>query len=241
MKKHFYLMPVLALSMTAFALTACDDKKEDAAAPDAPLESSMPAAQVPAGEDTPAPAETEAATTQAPDEPVVQAASPVTVMDAHAYATAPSAETGAIFAKITNNSATPDLLIQAKTDVSNKSEIHEIAQDPQTGATMMRRTSGIDIPANGGVTLAPDSYHIMLMGLKAPLTGGQTFDVRLIFRDAGEVVVPVTVVTVGAAEAAEHDHSTHEGHGGADDAGMSEDAAETMPAGEAPADDAAAQ
>lgn len=235
MKKHLYLMPVMALSMTAFALSGCDDKTEETAA-ETPLESSMPVAEVPVetpidAEETVAPAAVSEETIAAPETPAAaeeeqQAESTITVTEAHAFATAPSATTGAIFARIANSSDTQDFMMQAKTDVSNRTEIHQTSQDPQTGVMQMRRTSGVDIAANGSIELAPDGYHIMLMGLKAPLTAGQTFDVTLYFRGGGEVTVPVTVVMVGEQEM-DHDHSDH----GAE---MSEEAAETLPAEETP-------
>ena len=48
--------------------------------------------------------------------------------------------------------------------------------------------------------LKPGSYHVMLMGLKKPLTVGETFPLVLNFEKAGKVPVTVKVEPLGAAE-----------------------------------------
>ena len=40
-------------------------------------------------------------------------------------------------------------------------------------------------------------YHLMLMGLKAPLKAGSSFPLKLKFEKAGEVTVEVTVLPPG--------------------------------------------
>ncbi len=240
MKKHLYLMPVMALSLASFALAGCDDNKDETPTPETTSESTMPAA--------PDAATAEATTTE-------QAQASVIVSEAQAYATAPSATTGAIFAKINNTTSSADFLLSAKTDVATTVEIHQTYEDPQTGATLMRKTSGADVPANGALTLEPKGYHIMLLGLTKPLTAGESFNVTLSFREAGDVVVPVTIVSMGA------DTMDHTGHEMAPDATATDATAatetapaeslsgdeevapapEATPAPEAPADDAAAQ
>lgn len=184
MKKHLYLMPVLALSMASFALAGCDDKKDDQTVDQTTTESSMPAADV------------VAAGTDVPVAETAQAS--VVVTDARAFATAPGSTNGAVFLTLNNPQSTPDFLSAAKSDVASSVEIHQTSADPQTGAMQMRATSGVDVGAGQSVTLNPDGYHIMLLGLTSPLTEGQTFNVTLTFRNAGDVVVPVTVVAPGA-------------------------------------------
>ena len=49
------------------------------------------------------------------------------------------------------------------------------------------------MPAHGKATLAPGGYHVMLMGLKAPLKEGQSFPLTLTFEHAGKVEVEVMV------------------------------------------------
>jgi copper(I)-binding protein len=68
----------------------------------------------------------------------------------------------------------------------------------------MRQVDAIDVPAGQAVELKPGSFHLMLMGLKAPLKAGDRFPLTLKFEKAGEVKVDVAVQTGPAA--AEHKH-----------------------------------
>lgn len=57
----------------------------------------------------------------------------------------------------------------------------------------MQPVSAIDVPAGETVVLEPGGYHVMLLELVEPLEEGQTFDLTLVFEEAGEVTVPVEV------------------------------------------------
>ena len=215
--KKIYLLPLFALSLAALPLAGCDDNSGDSSVPAAPSMEETGSTETPApaegAADTAAPAAAEeaAATDAAPMEATIA------VTDARAYATAPSATTGAVFATISNSASKGDLLISAKTTVAARVEVHQSYEDPQTGAMLMRRTSGVDVPGNGSTKLEPTGFHIMLMNLGAPLKAGDTFDIELRFRDAGKVIVPVSVVAPGAdAEGGEghvqHESADHEDH-----------------------------
>jgi copper(I)-binding protein len=58
---------------------------------------------------------------------------------------------------------------------------------------MHQLDSGLPIPAGGSVVLEPSSYHLMLIGLKKPLTPGETFPLTLTFQKAGNISVTVPV------------------------------------------------
>jgi copper(I)-binding protein len=57
----------------------------------------------------------------------------------------------------------------------------------------MKEVASVPIPANGSVTFEPGGYHIMLIGLAAPLMDGQKFDLNLGFLNGGVVKVTATV------------------------------------------------
>lgn len=191
MKKHLYLMPVLALSMAAFALAGCDDKKEQeagvapAATEEVVAESAMPAA-------------TDATVTAT-----------INASDAVAYATALGSTNGAVFVTLQNPQAASDSLTGASTDVSESVEIHETTTATD-GTVSMSKVTAIEIMPGQHIRLAPDSFHLMLINLKSPLSEGQTFNVTLNFTNAGAVTVPVTVVAAGTDTSATTDE--HEGH-----------------------------
>jgi copper(I)-binding protein len=89
-----------------------------------------------------------------------------------------------------------DRLVGGATPVAASVEIHTMHMD---GAVMrMRRQDGVDVPVDGALKLEPGGTHLMLMGLKAPLAAGRTFDLALDFAGAGRKEVRVKVLPIGA-------------------------------------------
>jgi copper(I)-binding protein len=62
----------------------------------------------------------------------------------------------------------------------------------------MRQIDRLALPAGKTVQLSPGGYHLMLLGLKAPLKAGDSFPLTLKFEKAGEVTVKVRVEAAGA-------------------------------------------
>ncbi|MBO6560469.1 MAG: copper chaperone PCu(A)C [Nisaea sp.] len=113
-----------------------------------------------------------------------------------ARATPGRAKNGAAFMKLMNMGGTPDRLMDARGDVAERVELHTHIHE--NGVMKMRPSGPIEVPANGHVMLEPGSYHVMMIGLKAPLVEGESFPVTLVFEKAGEVTVEITVESVGA-------------------------------------------
>lgn len=65
----------------------------------------------------------------------------------------------------------------------------------------MRPVPSITIPPGQSVALKPHGYHLMLIGLKAPLKQGERLPVTMTFARAGAQQVTVTVVKAGGAHA----------------------------------------
>lgn len=110
---------------------------------------------------------------------------------------------------IRNTGAEPDKLISGSTPVAGKFEIHEMSMD---GGVMRMRPvrGGVVIKPGETVELKPQSFHIMMMGLKQPIEKGKPFKGSLVFEKAGEVEVEFAVEGVGASPAAAHDmHKMH--------------------------------
>jgi len=118
----------------------------------------------------------------------------VEIKNAWARATPGGAQTAAAY--VTLQSTTGDRLTGASTPVAKMAEIHSMSMD--NGVMKMRQVDGIDVPAGQPVTLKPNGYHIMLMGLTQPLKEGQTFPLTLTFAKAGSENVTVTVEKVGS-------------------------------------------
>jgi periplasmic copper chaperone A len=127
------------------------------------------------------------------------ATSTITVDQPWARATAAGAQTGAVYLTLDNKGSTPDRLTGASSDVANKLQIHEMKVE--NGVMQMRELAGgLSIPAGGSVVLKPGSYHVMLIGLKKPLTAGEKFPLTLTFEKAGTISVTVPVQAMGAME-----------------------------------------
>ena len=65
--------------------------------------------------------------------------------------------------------------------------------DDGGGMMTMSPVDQIPVPAGGTAVLEPGGFHIMMMGLAAPLEPGTTVEVTLTFENAGEVVVSADV------------------------------------------------
>jgi len=125
-----------------------------------------------------------------PDGVVLAADSGVTVQEAWARATPGAATNGAAYVTLAGGSQ-PDSLVGVSTSVAAMADVHETIND--NGVMKMRSVPAVPIPPGQTVTFAPGGTHIMLMGLKQPLTAGQNFPLTLTFAHAGAVTVDVQV------------------------------------------------
>lgn len=121
-------------------------------------------------------------------------------------ATPAGAKVAAGYLTVKNTGAEADRLVSIQSDVSEKAEIHEMAVDAKGVMTMRQVTGGVEIPAGGEVALKPGAYHIMFMGLKAPVKEGDKFSGTLTFEKAGTVTVEFQADKMGGQS---QDHSGH--------------------------------
>lgn len=131
--------------------------------------------------------------------PAAMAQSVITVTEAKAFATAPSAMAGGGFMEITNTGTTDDMLIAVEADFPRVA-IH--TTEFTDGVARMMHVDGIPIPAGETVTLTPGGLHVMFMGLRGdPFEVGEKVDATLIFEVADAVPIIFNVV--------ERDTATH--------------------------------
>ncbi len=109
-----------------------------------------------------------------------------------------------------NHGATADKLLAIKTPAARSADIHRT--EMADGVMKMEAAGALEIPARGTLEMKPGGYHIMLMGLQAPLKQGETLELTLVFERAGEVKVSVPVG--GVAEGGGHDHGAAGSSGG---------------------------
>ena len=110
-----------------------------------------------------------------------------------ARASAGPARNSAAFMTI-HNAGDADRLVAAAADVSERVELHTHMME---GDVMkMRQVEAIEVPAGGMAELQPGGFHVMLIGLKAPLKEGEHFPLTLTFEKAGEMTLEVTVEAI---------------------------------------------
>jgi len=127
----------------------------------------------------------------------------VMIMEPWARATAPTAKNGAAYFAIHNSGKMADKLVSASADVAKKVEIHTHINEG--GVMKMRKVEGgIAIPAGGMAELKPGGYHIMFMGLHAPLKEGDSFPMTVTFEKAGAKKLTVKIMKMGMKKG--HDH-----------------------------------
>jgi copper(I)-binding protein len=108
-----------------------------------------------------------------------------------ARTTVGTARPGVAYLTIINTGKTDDALIGIKTAVARRVHIHRTVREG--GIMRMVPVERLPVPAGGRAVLQPGGTHLMLMGLKAPLELGDTFQVTLIFEKAGAVVSDVYI------------------------------------------------
>jgi len=112
-------------------------------------------------------------------------------------ATPGNSKIGAGYLTVTNTGIAPDTLVSATTSASDHVEIHEMAMKDGV-MTMRPMAKGVTIAPGKSVNFAPGGFHMMLMGLKAPLKQGDKVPLTLTFAKAGKVDVTLDVQGIGA-------------------------------------------
>lgn len=145
---------------------------------------------------------------------------PLAIEDARARSTAPSAERGAVYLDLINDTDHDISLTSASVspDIAGIVELHEtVAADNDDtddmgdmdddmdagdgdqgdmagmGAMSMREVPSIDVAASETVRLEPGGLHVMLLELAGPLEAGGTFELTLSFDDGSDQMVTVEV------------------------------------------------
>ncbi|WP_169566070.1 copper chaperone PCu(A)C [Sneathiella limimaris] len=128
------------------------------------------------------------------------------------WARASKGKVAGAFMMIHNHGKLDDRLVSASSPVAPRVEIH--ATEMKDGVMkMIHQAAGITVKAGETLELKPGGYHVMLMGLGAPLEVGKTFPITLQFEKAGTVEVTATVKAAGAMGGMGHGNMKHDGHG----------------------------
>jgi copper(I)-binding protein len=108
----------------------------------------------------------------------------------------PESVGGGGFFTMTNNGASPDRLIAASSPAADKIEIHAI-KVVGSGIAMCPLKDGLVLAPGVTLTLKPRGYHLLLTGLRKPLTAGTSLPVTLTFEKAGSIDIELAVEAPG--------------------------------------------
>jgi periplasmic copper chaperone A len=117
--------------------------------------------------------------------------SPIVASDAWARPTLRGTSTGAVYLMLRNRGAAGDRLVGVSTPAAERAEVHEDVTE--NGVMSMRPVPELALPAGASTAIEPGHYHIMLIGVKAPLSAGQNFPITLTFASAPPLDVSVAV------------------------------------------------
>ncbi len=124
------------------------------------------------------------------------AASMVVVQQPWARATPGGAKTGAAYMILKNNGASADRLLSATTPLADQVQFHKETED--NGVSRMREVRNVELEPGAKIVFKPGEMHMMLVGLKQPLTEGQALPLTLQFERAGNIDVTIPIEKVGA-------------------------------------------
>jgi copper(I)-binding protein len=116
-------------------------------------------------------------------------------------ATPKGASSAAGYFRITNSGTTADRLTGGSSPIAGGVEIHEMSTT--NGVMKMRPLpNGLEIKPGETVEVKPNSFHLMLVGLKQQVKQGDHVKGTLTFEQAGALEVEFTVESIGAQQPA---------------------------------------
>ena len=112
-----------------------------------------------------------------------------------APATAAPGQAGAVYLTLANETEEGEFLVGASTEIAAMAQLHET--QITDGVALMVPVERVGLGPGMNADLSPGGVHIMLMGLTAPLTPGQSFRMTLTFERAGPTKIDVQVRALG--------------------------------------------
>ena len=111
-------------------------------------------------------------------------------------ATPGKARSGVVYLTIFNQSNASDKLVSISTPVANRAEIHR--SQMKDGMMTMQPFGSLTLRPGSSILLRPGGLHVMLIGRKAPLKLGGSFDMTLRFEKSGSLTIKVDIEKIGA-------------------------------------------
>jgi copper(I)-binding protein len=121
----------------------------------------------------------------------VNAADTIEIKNPWVNQTPPSTMSNAGYMEISNNSGDPVILKSVTSPQFGMTHIHQTKMED--GLMKMTPVHGLEIPANGTVTLEPGGLHIMMMNRTGGLNEGDEVEMHMVFSDGQEISVKAAV------------------------------------------------
>jgi copper(I)-binding protein len=102
-------------------------------------------------------------------------------------------QAGVAYMVLHNNGSSDDALVAVTSPAAATVELNETVADPSSGMMGMQPVAAIPVPAGGTTELKEGGYHLMLVGLVAPLVEGTTIELTLTFQSGSTLTVPAQV------------------------------------------------
>ena len=129
----------------------------------------------------------------------------------YARATMPGQTSGGAYLTLENKGKQGDTLISVQSPAAQSVEIHSMSMTADN-VMRMREVGSIELKPQEKIVMQPgDGYHIMLLGLKAPLKAGDKLPLTLTFKKAGKVETAISVEEnkVKSTDAKKDEHQHH--------------------------------
>jgi copper(I)-binding protein len=97
----------------------------------------------------------------------------------------------AVYLTIANTGGGADTLTGVQSHDAGAVEMHQLSIKDNVAS--MRQVGEIPIPARGEVRLDPNGYHLILVNVSRDLKAGDTVELTLTFKQAGQVFVTAQV------------------------------------------------
>lgn len=118
-------------------------------------------------------------------------ATEIVIGDPYVRAVPPGQPNSAAFMSLNNPSTSPRALVDATSPFAEIVELHTHLNEG--GMMRMRPVERIALPAGETVLLQPGGLHVMLIGLKRPLTPDTAVELTLMFDDGSKVSIQAPV------------------------------------------------
>ena len=116
----------------------------------------------------------------------------ISVVDSWARTSPQSGGNGAAFAVTLNGLDRPVRLVGATTEAAASVELHETSNENDV-MRMVHHPEGFEIGSGEILILEPGGKHMMLIGLTAPLTAGESTTIQLLFEGIDPMTIDVPV------------------------------------------------